>query len=383
MVKVRKLFIDASPITEARVSGIGHMTAELVKALDASKDNGVLYEMHLIVCRDKKQHLEQWQLKNVKVITLPVRQRIFNLFWKFDLLPPMDLLFGKGTYLFPNYKNWRLAFSRSLTFVCDIGYIKFPQYVEPKNLEFLTKNMPKWIQRTNAVLAISNNARNDIIANLNVAEDKVHLITCGVNKDIFYPRQNSEINIIKQDIGITKKYILYVGNIEPRKNLQTLIDAYTQLPANVREEYTLLLIGGGGWLNESIIQLIAKAQNEGIDIIHPTKYIPDSDLPALFSGASLLVHPAFYEGFGITPLQAMACGTPVIVANNSSLVEVVGEAGLLVDAHDTANLSVKMEEVLNSTSISKTMSDAGLKQAKKFSWVDSAAQLVLLLKGAK
>jgi len=383
MVRIRKLFIDASPITEARVSGIGHMTAELVKALDKSVDNGIVYEINLIVCSDKKQHLDQWELKNVKVITLPVRQRIFNLFWKFDLLPPMDLFFGKGIYLFPNYKNWRLLFSKSFTFVCDISYIKFPQFIEPKNLEFLTKNIQKWVNRTDRVLAISNNAKDEIISSLNVSKAKVSLVSCGVNEKIFYRRQKDEIEDIKKSLGITKKYILYIGNIEPRKNIQALVDAYISLPETTRHTYSLLLVGGGGWLNEPIMKSISDAQRSGYDIVHPTTYIPDSSLPALFSGASLLVHPAFYEGFGISPLQAMACETPVIVANNSSLPEVVGKAGLLVDAHDTRDLSVKIEEVLQSTNISQELSNAGLEQARKFSWDDSAATLSLLIKEAK
>ncbi len=379
MGKVRKLFIDASPITEARVSGIGHMTAELVRSLDKSQHNGIDFEINLVVCKDKKQHLEQWKYNKVKVITLPVRQRVFNLFWKFDLLPPMDMFLGKGIYLFPNYKNWRLMFSKSLTFICDISYIKFPQYIEPKNLEFLTKNIQKWIKRTDKVLAISSSARKEIISELQVPEEKTYLIPCGVDSQIFYPRPKVEIDELMLTLDIKKKYILYIGNIEPRKNITALIAAYANLSAEMRSVYSLLLVGGGGWLNESIVKVIKDSQESGLDIIRPTKYIPDEELPALFSGSSLLVHPAFYEGFGISPLQAMACGVPVIVANNSSLPEVVGDAGLLVDADDTNDLSVKIEKVLNDNKVSKELSTAGLEQAKKFSWDDSARKLAVLI----
>ncbi len=382
MGKVRRLFIDASPITEARVSGIGHMTAELVKALDKNQGNGTDFEINLIVCKDKKHHLEQWGFSSVKIITLPVHQRFFNLFWKFDILPPMDIFLGKGIYLFPNYKNWRLFNSKSLTFICDISYIKFPQYIEPKNLEFLTKNIQRWIKRTSKVLTISNSARNEIISELHVPSEKVSLVSCGVDKDVFYPRAQEEINSLKKQLGISKKYILYIGNIEPRKNISTLITAYANLSEEIRANYTLLLVGGGGWLNEPIIEHIKKAQSDGLDIVRPDSYIPDDDLPGLFSGASLLVHPAYYEGFGISPLQALACGVPVIVANNSSLPEVVGEAGLLVDANDTDDLSVKIEKVLNDKKVSKELSAAGLVQAEKFSWDDSATALTTLIKEA-
>ena len=383
MGKKLKLFIDASPMTEARVSGIGHMTAELVKALDKIEADELGFEIYLVVCKDKKVFLEQWGLQNTKVIVLPVRQRIFNLFWKYDLLPPIDLILGKGVYLFPNYKNWRLVLSKSLTFVCDISYIKYPEYIEPKNLEFLTKNIHKWTKRTDKVVTISKNARQEIIDELGVASSKAVLVSCGVDTSVFRPRTKQEVQDVTAEIGVTKRYILYIGNIEPRKNIETLIEAYKQLPDLIRAKHSLLIVGGGGWLKEPILKLIRDSQNNGFDIIHPDIYIPDSKLPALFSGASVLVHPAYYEGFGISPLQAMASGTPVIVADNSSLPEVVGDAGILFNAHDTDGLSVKIEQVLSNKQVSGKFSNAGLARASEYTWGSSADKLALLVRGLR
>jgi glycosyltransferase involved in cell wall biosynthesis len=287
----------------------------------------------------------------------------------------MDIFLGKGVYIFPNYKNWRLSHSRSLTFVCDVSYLLFPQYVSPKNQRFLEKNIHKWIKRTNKVLAISRNAQKELINSLGVNEEKTLLVPCGVDTTMFYKRPEKEIEIVKKEFGITKDYVLYLGNIEPRKNIKRLIEAYKLLPRKQRERYALVLVGGGGWLNESIMKAIRQAQKEGYNVIKPQRYIPEEAIPALHSGAKVLVHVALYEGFGISPLQAMACDTPTIVANNSSLPEVVGEASLLINANDVQDISNNLENLLQDTKLQRKLILEGRKQVKKYTW-DRSAQII-------
>jgi glycosyltransferase involved in cell wall biosynthesis len=380
-MKKTKLFIEASPIAEERVSGIGHMTAEIVRALDNHPQNGEEFEINLVICSDRAHLLEQWGFKNVRIKKIPFPQRLFNIIWKFDLLPPFDLLLGKGTYVFPNYKNWRLMYSRSLTFVCDVSYLVVPEFVSPKNQAFLKKNIGKWTRRATRVIAISKNAQDEIIKYLNVPQEKTSLVYCGVDPNVFYPRPVAEIASIKKEYDLPENYILFLSNIEPRKNVINLINAYKQLPPDITNKYALLLVGGGGWLDDPIIDSIKSAQNDGYNIIRPSIYIPDSKLPALHSGATVLVHPAYYEGFGIAPLQAMACGTPVIVANNSSLPGVVGGAGLLVDANDSTGISVKINELLSNTMLQAELSKKGIVQAKKYTWDQSADALVKEIEG--
>jgi glycosyltransferase involved in cell wall biosynthesis len=382
-MKKIKLFIEASPIAEERVSGIGHMTAEIVRALDNHPLNGKEFEINLVICSDRAHFLEQWGFKNVRIKKIPIPQRLFNIIWKFDLWPPLDILLGKGkgTYIFPNYKNWRLARSRSLTFVCDVSYLVVPEFVSPKNQAFLKKNISKWTRRATRVIAISKNAQSEIIKYLNVPLEKTSLVYCGVDPSVFYPRTAEEIISIKKEYNLPENYILFLSNIEPRKNVINLINAYKQLPPETINKYALLLVGGGGWLDEPIIEAIKQAQNEGYNIVRPVTYIPDIKLPALHSGATVLVHPALYEGFGIAPLQAMACGTPVIVANNSSLPEVVGAAGLLVDANDSTDISVKINELLSNTILQAELSKKGIVQAQKYTWDQSANTLVKEIEG--
>lgn len=378
MLKNKKirLVIDAQPMAEARISGIGHMTLELVRALDRLSEHDHRFEVVLAVSADKIGNIRKYGLKNVTLKKIPLSTRVLNLLWKYDFLPPMDIFLGKGVYVFPNYKNWPLLKAKSITYVCDIGYLLFPDFVEPRNLEFLKKNMSKWTGRTDRIASISRDARDDIISHLNVPADRVAYVPCGVDGEVFYRRGATEVDAVRQNYGLSEKYILYIGNIEPRKNILSLIEAYKLLPQPVREEYSLVLVGGGGWKNEEILSEIDRAAAEGYKVVKTTKYVIDNDLPALYSGAAALTHVALYEGFGISPLQAMACGTPVVVANNSSLPEVVGDAGLCADASSPKDISDKIEIILTDKNTRTEKVRAGLERAKDYTWLAAAEKLL-------
>jgi len=357
------------------LSGIGHMTLELVRALDdICTEYGV--EIVLVTCSDRSRYIEDYNLKNGTIKRLPIPTRVFNLLWKYDLLPRMDRFLGNGVYVFPNYKNWRLKNANSMTFICDIVYKLHPEFVQPKNLEFLSKNVNRWINRTDKVLTISKSAYEEITEELGVAKEKMGLVSCGVDRSVFYPRPKSEVLKFLHEYNLPSNYILYLGNIEPRKNIEGLIKAYERLPANLQRKHPLVLVGGGGWLNESILVLIDEARQRGVAIIKPDRFIPDDLLPVLHSGASLLVHPAHYEGFGISPLQAMACATPVVAANNSSIPEVVGDAALLFDSRNIEEISDRMNSVLSDKKLSTRLTEKGLVQATRYSWTAAAKVLI-------
>jgi glycosyltransferase involved in cell wall biosynthesis len=376
MTKKTKIFIEASAMIEPRISGIGHATIELTRALSQHPDNGVSFEIILVVSYDRQHFLERWDFKNVsrKIVPLPLRG--LNLLWKYNLLPPMDLYIGKGTYIFPNYKNWRLLRSRSLTYVHDISFVLFPESVSPKNQKFLQRNMPKWLKRTTVIAADSESAHREIVEYYKVPEEKVVVLHHGVNVDVYKPAGFDAINDAKHRHGITGNYLFYLGNFEPRKNLIALIEAYKKLPKALINRYSLVMVGGSGWLNEPILQAIRQAQQAGYPIVKPDHFVEDADLPALHSGATLLVHPALYEGFGLSLVQAMACGTPVLAGNNSSMIEVVGDAGRLVDASNVDDISRSMQQILEDEKLRRQMSERGLLQARKFLWTSTAAKLV-------
>lgn len=376
-----KIFIEASPLVEPRMSGIGHITLELVRALDKHPEYGKKFEVILVAPFDKINSLSLWSFKNVKYRRILLPLRPLNLLWKFNLLPPMDLLLGRGVYIFPNYKNWWLIFSKSITYVHDISFVLFPQFVSPKNQRFLKKYMPKWLKRTTLIATDSKSAKNEILDYYDVPNTKVKVLYHGVDTKIFYPRPTQEVDLVKSKYNITGKYIFYLGNIEPRKNIERMTEAYRNLPKKISNEYSLVLVGGSGWLNQSIIESIKNAQQEGFRIIKPEAFVKDEDLPALHSGATMLLHPALYEGFGLSIVQAMACGTPVLAGNNSSMPEVVGSGGLLVDSTSVENISSTMEKILTDQKLHDELATKAIAQAQKFSWDKTTNQLVDLVIG--
>ena len=200
----------------------------------------------------------------------------------------------------------------------------------------------------------------------------ISVVYPGIDHARFFPQKKADIQAFKKRSGIKNKYILFVGTFEPRKNLTTLIKAYVGLPDKLRSQYTLVLAGSRGWKNFLADRLLAKY--EGEDIVD-LGFVSDQDLPTVYSGASIFVFPSVFEGFGMPVIEAMACGTPVIAAKNSSLVEACGKAGLLFKTKDSADLRKKMTKVLSSANTRKSMRSKGIKHAKQFSWKNSAAEL--------
>jgi glycosyltransferase involved in cell wall biosynthesis len=207
-----------------------------------------------------------------------------------------------------------------------------------------------------------------------VPEDKISIISPAVDQKVFYPRESAEITKVKQNYGVKKPYILSLCTLEPRKNLVGVLDAYEKLPEKTKRSYILVLAGGKGWLDDELEKRIGELSAK-YEVIK-TGYVPDEDLPALYSGASVFVFPSFYEGFGMPPLEAMACGTPVITSDNTSLPEVVGNAGIMIKADDTERLAGEMERVLTNNKLAQNLREKGLEQAKKFSWEKSAKELL-------
>lgn len=367
------IFIDALPLAPAKMSGIGHLTLEMLRAMGSSGR----VRLVLVVPLGKAGLVRRHSIPNSEVKTILMPARVFSVLLQMKLLPPVDLFIGKGAYLFPNYRNWPLYKSQSFTYIHDAAFLKFPETVKPKNLTYLKKNIRIWLKRADTILTLSESSKRDLVEVLSVQPDKVRIIPCGVDHSVFIHRPPEEVANTKKKYGLkADKYVLYIGNFEPRKNLDRLLEAYSVLPVEQRDSYVLVMVGGGGWLNEQTLLRIKSMQEAGLNILKIDTYVEDNDLPALISGASALVQPSIYEGFGIPPLQAMACGTPVAVANNSSLPEVVEDAGVYFDAYDVHDISDQLSKVLADNKLRSTLIEKGLHQSEKFSWTSSASKLI-------
>jgi glycosyltransferase involved in cell wall biosynthesis len=256
--------------------------------------------------------------------------------------------------------------------VFDLSFNLFPETHPGERIRYMERHFYSRLDRVSHFITISEAVKREMIQHLGLSSDKITVTPLGVDA-AFKPFLPNEIHpIIKKYQLRPDSYILYVGTLEPRKNILNLLRAYAKLPISLREAYPLVLAGGTGWLMEKLHKEIQRLNIKNTVI--KTGYVPKADLPALYSGATVFVYPSIYEGFGLPPLESMACGTPVITSNVSSLPEVVGEAGVLIHPEDFEALAEEMLDLVTNLPRRKTLSAIGLERSKKFTWEKCATK---------
>lgn len=307
-----RIYIEGTPLVNAHMSGIGHVLLETINALDRSGYTED-YDVRVFVPFNERHMMERYDFSNIRVVYLPIPHKLLSLFARLPLTIPLDLMIGRGFYIFPNFRNWNLFWSHSATYIHDVCFLLHPEFIEPRNLIFLTKYLPLWLRRTGKVVAISSSSRDEIAKYLKVDANRLRVVRNAVDTDVFYPRSKDEVERVKAKYGLEKEYFLYLGNIEPRKNLETLVRAYTE--TDLKSHTQLFLVGGDGWLNEGVYSAISDAHDRGYNVKKSGIYVPDEDLPALMSGALAVVQPSWHEGFGMAVVQAIACRTQVVCSD--------------------------------------------------------------------
>jgi glycosyltransferase involved in cell wall biosynthesis len=224
--------------------------------------------------------------------------------------------------------------------------------------------VPSSLSRADMVIAVSTNTARDAEELFGVSRSRLAVVPHGVSPGL-RPMSGEELAPVRERFHLPERFILFVGTIEPRKNLLTLLDAW----AMMRDRPDLVIVGGWGWNYEPIRERISRLG----DKVHHLDAIEPTELPAIYNLARVLAHPAWYEGFGLPPLEAMACGTPVVVSNSSSLPEVVGDAGLVVPAGDADAWRKALERVLADQDLAADLRRRGILRAAEFSWSRSAA----------
>lgn len=250
-----------------------------------------------------------------------------------------------------------------------IGWL-FPKNMPPVARFYWAYWLPFSIRFANVLIADSEATRKDLIHKLKIPADRIRVIHLGVEAR-FSPQNQEQIERCRNHYQLPQRFILYVGTLEPRKGIDTLIDAFARL-ANRCPDVDLVLAGKKGWYWQPLFERIQKhsLQNR----VHVTGYVADEDVPALYSAATVFAFPSRYEGFGLPPLEAMACGTPVVSSNSSSLPEVIGDAGILVAPDDESALAMNLEAVLSDRTLHGTLSAKGVLQASKFTWTKTAVE---------
>jgi glycosyltransferase involved in cell wall biosynthesis len=253
----------------------------------------------------------------------------------------------------------------------DLSFEHLPQLYTPRERWLFKLAIGYTARRAARILTVSEYSARDLLATYRLPPERVVVTPEGVSA-LFAPvRDPARLQAVRRRYGIAREYILSVGSLQPRKNLVRLIRAYVNLRRRDEEwDHQLVIVGKKGWLYQDIFRA-ARQSPFGEDILF-TGYVPEEDLPALYSGATVFVYPSLFEGFGLPVLEAMACGVPVITSNSSSLPEVVGEAALLVDPYDERALEVALQNVVWNAELRRELSERGMRRARHFSWTRTA-----------
>lgn len=255
--------------------------------------------------------------------------------------------------------------------IYDLSFLHYPHLFKPFNRWYLSTLTRLSAKRADAVIAISESTRQDVISAFNVPSEKVHTVYCGADAS-FQPLPSTEIEAFRTKHQLPQKFIFRLGTIEPRKNVEGVIKAYAEWRARDKSAPPLVVAGGKGWYYQQVFKLVESLNLQ--DSVFFPGYVPQADLPLWYNAASLMVYPSHFEGFGLPVLESMACGTPVVTANVSSLPEVAGTAALMVSPTDTTALSRAMQSAFEDETLAQSMREKGLRQAAKFSWAKAAQQ---------
>lgn len=376
-----RIGIDATALP-SRPVGAGNYIIQLIRAIsqhiaindslpDSSQPDGL--EFVIFVQRSRLDLLRVEETQSLHLVVLPNLSPSMRLLWEQISLPglakshQLDLLHSLH-YTMP------LAYpGRTVVTIHDMTFFLFPHYHTLLKRYFFRFFIRTSSHQAVALIADSESTRQDAIRLVGVPPGKIYTAQLGVTQE-FRPIQDHMILLAaRQKYHLPERFLLYVGMIEPRKNLSTLLQAYATIADQI-PDHRLVVVGPKGWMVENILQ-----QTERLNIsdkVHFTGYVEQADLPLLYNMADVFIYPSVYEGFGLPILEAMACGTPVITSNVSSMPEIVGDAGIQLAPSDSQALARSLLELINDPVIRQRLSKKGLERAAAFTWDRTAEKTI-------
>ncbi len=356
-----RIAVDGHTIGTTLGGNVTYITNLIESLADLDPTN----EYILYVALDEAVRRFAGRWANVRVKQLDVGgSRIARFFYSFRKVIAED----RPDVFFVQFNAPAKVKCRIVAEIHDLSFEHVPEtfrWHEHPRMKFTTRRTAR---NADHVITCSEYTRRDIIKTYKLRPAKVTAIHLAAAKR-FSPVAYDEITRVRAKYGLPSEFILAVGSIQPRKNLGRLIDAYSLLSRRM-DTPPLVLAGKKAWLYKESIAAVARSGFS--DKILLPGFVPDEDLPAMYSAATVFVYPSFFEGFGLPPLEAMQCGTPVITGNRTSLPEILGDAGVMVDPYDVSSLADAVERLLRDQAVRAELGRRGIEQAKRFSWENTA-----------
>lgn len=379
-----KIAFDALPLISERMTGIGYCQAGQIQALMALHPEEQ-YIMQFFATGDggeKRKRLTRYEEARAEIRQGKCSGYLYRLLSNF--LPiPYNKFFGNDADIthFFNYIVPPKVSGKTIVTVHDMVYKAFPETVRGRTRYMLETGLKRSMKRADLIVTDSQFSKSEILKYFPQCEEKLRVVPCGVDRTRFHPVNNPvRIEETTKSLGIDREYFLYLGTLEPRKNLRRLAVAYNEFRKGKAEYPCLVLAGGKGWLNEDLMKTIKDLDLESdIKIV---SYVPEEHICTLMSGALAFIFPSIYEGFGMPPLEAMACGVPVLTTHTASLPEVVGDSALICDPYNIEQICDCLEKLYRESNLRRDLSAASLKRARMFSWENAAAILYDVYKEA-
>lgn len=360
-----RIGIDATALPQRPV-GAGNYIIQLIRAFAQQTDR---VEFVVFIQRHGVPLLQVSEHPGFKLVILPDHHPVIRLLWEQTVFPLLAARY-KLDLLHSLHYTMPLAYpGRTVVTFHDMTFFLFPHLHTLPKRYFFRFFIQFSRRRATAIIADSESTRQDAIRLTGVPAGKIHTILLGVTPD-FHPEYNPAVlQAVRQKYNLPERFVLFVGLLEPRKNLPTLLQAFASLSPQ-EPEVKLVIVGRQGWMYDKALQLVHSLCLE--DRVHFTGYVDQSDLPGVYNLAEVAVYPSIYEGFGLPVLEAMACGTPVITTDVSSMPEIAAEAGVLVPPGDILALAQAIEGLLFNPGERQRRSDLGLQRAAHFTWQRTA-----------
>lgn len=358
--------VDLTPVPKSK-AGVGRYIVNLVEWLQKIDNKNNYY---LIVQDDDK---DSFPVKNTNFRQVPVKSKylrnvLLRLVWEQIILPFKLKKLNADILHSPHYTIPYFSLVKSVVTFHDMTYFIIPQMHTLIKRFMFRAYIRLTAKRAAGILSVSDSTAQDMVRLLGMDRSKIAVTPLGVDER-FFETINPDHSIL-ESYGIDKEYFLYVGTIEPRKNLVRLIKAYSCLSSEAKDKYRLVICGQKGWMYNEVLELI---QTDGLeDHIRFTGFVKDEDLPAIYRGAKLFLYVSLYEGFGIPLIEAMARGVPCITSDLSSMKEIAGEACLKINPYEENEIKNAIIELLKNEELYDSLKEKGMAQAKKFRWIDCA-----------